>query len=114
MKHVLVYCQNTFKDHVIGAYFFNARGSKLEKTFLGMLHSLIYQLLEQDLLRELFIPMCLDKQKKYQKWEWNEGELKNFLLSESKKCQPKPVVLLVDALDECDEADVRRVVSFLE
>jgi ankyrin repeat protein len=114
MKHILVYCQNTFKDHVIGAYFFNARGSKLEKTFLGMLHSLIYQLLEQDLLRELFIPMYLDKRKKHQKWEWNEGELKNFLLSESKKCRPKPVVLLVDALDECDEADVRRVVSFLE
>jgi len=38
MTHI---CQNTFKDHVIAAYFFNVRGSELEKTPLGMLRSLI-------------------------------------------------------------------------
>lgn len=123
-------------DYVIAAYFFNARGSKLEKTPLGMLRSLLYQLLEQDpLLCERFIPIYLEKQMKHGKdWEWQAEELKNFLLyqllkqdresqeeelkyflqSEPKKPQPKPLLILIDALDECDKSEVREVVSFLE
>jgi hypothetical protein len=31
-----------------------------------------------------------------------------------KKFQPKPLLLLIDALDEYDELEVRQVVSFLE
>jgi hypothetical protein len=116
MKHTLSYCRETFKDHVMAAYFFNARGNRLEKTPLGMLRSLLYQLLEKDPpLCERFIPMYLGKQKKHGKeWEWQVGELKSFLLSEMKKFQPKPLLLLVDALDECNESDVREVVSLLE
>jgi hypothetical protein len=116
MKHTLLYCQDTLKDHVIAAYFFNARGNKLEKTPLGMLRSLLYQLLDQDrLLCKHFIPMFFDKQKKHENaWEWQVGELKSFLLSEMKKPQLKPLLLLIDALDECNESEVREVVLFLE
>ena len=116
MKHALLYCQETFKDHLIAAYFFNARGNILEKTPLGMLRSLLYQLLDQDpLLCERFLPMFLDKQKKHGKeWEWHIGELRNFLLSEMKKPQRKPLLFLIDALDECNESEAREVVSFLE
>ena len=116
MKHILFYCEKTFTDHIIAVYFFNARGNKLEKTPLGMLRSLLYQLLDQDpLLCERFIPMFLDKQKKHENgWEWQVGELKSFLLSEMKKFQSKPLLLLIDALDECDESEVREVIVFLE
>ena len=117
MKHTLLCCQETLKDHVIiAAYFFNARGNKLEKTPLGMLRSLLYQLLDQDPhLCKRFIPMYLDKQKNHgNAWEWHVGELKSFLLSVMKKFKPKPPLLLVDALDECNEPEVREVVSFLE
>jgi ankyrin repeat protein len=116
MKHTLLYCQETLRDHVIAAYFFNARGSMLEKTLLGMLRSLLYQLLKHyPLLFERFIPKFKDKQEMHgRKWEWQVGELKNFLLSEMKKSQPKPLLLLVDALDECNEPEVRELVSFLE
>jgi ankyrin repeat protein len=116
MKHTLFYCQKTFKDYIIVAYFFNARGNKLEKTPLGMLRSLLYQLLDQDpLLSKHFIPMFLDKQKKHRStWEWQVGELKSFLLSEMKKPQLKPLLLLIDALDECSVSEVRELVTFLE
>jgi ankyrin repeat protein len=116
MKHTLFYCQKTFKDYIIAVYFFNARGNELEKTSLGMLRSLLYQLLDHNpLLCNRFIPMFLDKQKKHgNDWEWQLGELKSFLLSEIKKFQPKPLLLLIDALDECNEVEVREVVSFLE
>ncbi|KAH8672131.1 hypothetical protein BGZ60DRAFT_430550 [Tricladium varicosporioides] len=115
MKHTLDYCRKIFKDHIIASYFFNARGSTLEKTPLGMLRSLLYQLLEQNpVLSERFIPMFRDKRKKHETWEWREGELTDFLLSEIKTCQSKPLLLLIDALDECNEPEVRKVVSFLE
>lgn len=58
--------------------------------------------------------MFLDKQKKHEKgWEWQVGELKSLLLSEIKRFQPKSL-LLIDALDECNESEVREVVAFLE
>ncbi|KAK4138478.1 hypothetical protein BT67DRAFT_368450, partial [Trichocladium antarcticum] len=69
MKHALQHCEEVFVDHLIVAYFFNARGEILEKTPLGMLRSIR---------------------------------------------QSKPLLLLVDALDECDDRGVRDVVGFLE
>jgi hypothetical protein len=116
MKHTLLYCQKTFKDYIIAAYFFNARGSELEKTPLGMFRSLLYQLLDQDPhLCERFIPMYLDKRKKHgEGLKWQFEELEDFLLSEMKKPQPTLLLLLIDALDECNELEVRKVISFLE
>ena len=116
MKHTLSYCQKVFPDYVIAAYFFNARGNQLEKTPLGMMRSLLYQLLDKDsLLCDRFIPMFLDKQKKHgREWEWQLRELEDFLRSESENARLKPLLLLVDALDECNEPEARRVVEFLE
>ena len=115
MKHAWLYSQEAFRDYVIAAYFFNARGNTLEKTLLGILRSLLYQLLNHyPLLYERFIPKFKDKQEKHGRdWEWQVGELKSFLLSEM-KFQSKPLLLLIDALDECNEPEVREVVSFLE
>ncbi|KAH8694325.1 ankyrin repeat-containing domain protein [Phaeosphaeriaceae sp. PMI808] len=114
MKYTLQHCREFFEDHITVAYFFNARGDSLEKTPLGMLRSMTYQLLEQDLLYERFLPRFRDKEKKHEKWKWREAELKDFLLSEIKTPQSKPLLFHIDALDECRESDVREVVEFLE
>ena len=116
MKHTLFYSQENLKHCTIAAYFFNARGSDLEKTLVGMLRSLLYQLLERDpILCERFIQIYLDKVKKHGgKWEWSVGELRDFLIFETKSSRIKPFLLLVDALDECDELEVQKVVEFLE
>lgn len=114
MKHTLLYCQENLTDHVHAAYFFNARGGILENSPLGMLRSLMYQLLKKNsLLCKRFILKFLDEQTKPEK-VWQIGELKNFLLFEYKKHQPTPVLLLIDALDECTESEAREVISFLE
>ena len=115
MKHTLDHCREIFKDHIIAAYFFNARGSTLEKTPLGMLRSLLYQLLEQDsVLYERFTSLFRDKRKKHETWDWQKGELTKFLLFETKMCQSKPLLFLIDALDECNEPEVREVILLLE
>jgi len=124
MKHTLYHCRKFFTDHVIAAHFFHTRGTSLEKTFLGMLRSLSYQLLDQDpLLFERFIPMIRNKQnsqnperrvESQNPLEWREEELREYLLSEIKTCQSKPLLLLIDALDECNQGDVVQVILFLE
>jgi NACHT domain len=116
VKHAMLYCQETFRDHIIVAYFFNARGNELQKTSLGMLRSLLYQLLEKDpILYEKFIRIYLDKENKHGSgWEWRFGELQSFLLYEVKKPRLQPLILLIDALDECNESEVQEAVTFLE
>ncbi|KAF3937074.1 hypothetical protein ABW19_dt0204540 [Dactylella cylindrospora] len=119
MKHTFIHCTSTkiLDDSIIAAYFFNARGDSLEKTPFGMLRSLVHQLLEQEpYLYERFVPVFRRKQSKYgaKRWEWCEAELKKFLLVEIPNYENRPLILLVDALDECRESDVRHVVAFLE
>ncbi|KAK4148589.1 hypothetical protein C8A00DRAFT_38833, partial [Chaetomidium leptoderma] len=116
MKHALRHCEEVFADHLIVAYFFNARGEILEKTPLGMLQSIVHQLLNKDdTLYERFRPIY-EKQKIYDEgeWVWPRAQLEDFIRSIINKRQSKPLLLLVDALDECDDRDVRDVVGFLE
>jgi ankyrin repeat protein len=116
MKHALRHCEEVFGDHLIVAYFFNARGEVLEKTPLGMLRSITYQLLNRDdTLYERFRPIY-EKQSMFKEgeWVWPRAQLEDFIRSIINKRQSKPLLLLVDALDECDERGVRDVVGFLE
>jgi hypothetical protein len=117
MKHTLAHCKEIFRDHLIAAYFFNARGGALEKTPLGMLRSIVYQLIKQDdTLFEEFLIRFRDKQQvsRHGEWEWRLPELKSFLASNIIHERSRPVVLLVDALDECNGVDMQHVVEFLE
>jgi hypothetical protein len=117
IKHALLHCQEKFKDLNIAFYFFNARGASLEKSPLGMLRSLVVQLLEQNpLLREKFVPGFLKKKRRHGESElgWETGELKELLLQQYEKRQHQDTLLLIDALDECNDSDVQEVVDFLE
>ncbi|KAK6444380.1 hypothetical protein FP744_10000628 [Trichoderma asperellum] len=118
MKHTLRHFeqQNIYGKQIVAAHFFNAQGSSLDKSSLGMLRSLLYQLLEKEAsMYERFAPLFRDKWRKYRNnWEWQESELKNFLLLEIQRYHPRPLIILVDALDECSESQMRDVVEFLE
>ncbi|KAJ1329006.1 ankyrin repeat domain-containing protein 50 [Microdochium nivale] len=117
MKHAFFRFQDIFNDHLIVAHFFNARGSTLEMTSLGLLRSIVYQLLQdeelyslfQDLLRhkKLSSPAAVD-------WQWRLSELQGFVRSVVTRPRSRPFLLLVDALDECDESQARDMVEFLE
>ncbi|KAF1812865.1 hypothetical protein P152DRAFT_481758 [Eremomyces bilateralis CBS 781.70] len=117
MKHALDHLENIFADHSIISYFFNARGGILEKSPLGMLRSIVYQLVNKDaVLYEHFLSMFREKKRlqRQEVPEWQESELKDFIMSEIRQWKRKPLVLLLDALDECNEPNVREVVRFLE
>ncbi|KAF1995373.1 hypothetical protein P154DRAFT_526419 [Amniculicola lignicola CBS 123094] len=117
MKHALEHCKNVFPNDLIIAYFFNARGSALEKSPLGMLRSIAYQLIQKDvMLFDQFLIKFRNKQTTSQRheWQWHQRDLKAFITEVIKRWISKPLLLLVDALDECNGADMQDVVDFLE
>ncbi|KAI0469193.1 hypothetical protein F4859DRAFT_487298 [Xylaria cf. heliscus] len=118
MNHTLSYLEKGFNDHLIVAYFFNARGGTLENSPLGMMQSIVYQLVSKDdaLSRE-FLHLYREKQTcNGRGLQWEQSELKKFIQSITKQphLQLKPILLLVDALDECIDKEVRDIVDFFE
>uniref|UniRef100_A0A093VPM2 Putative ankyrin repeat protein n=1 Tax=Talaromyces marneffei PM1 TaxID=1077442 RepID=A0A093VPM2_TALMA len=113
MRHISHQLQKSH-DSVLLEHFFNARGSGLEKTFLGLLRSLVFQLLNE--IPEFcptFILIYRKKNLNLGQWEWRQSELCNFLQSKLKSYE-RELTILVDALDECSFDEITSVVSFLE
>ncbi|KAI0403021.1 ankyrin repeat-containing domain protein [Xylaria palmicola] len=117
MSHLLSFCERSFGRHRVISYFFNARGGVLEKTPLGMMRSIVCQLLNKDdAIYRTFIDVYRQKQRGYNGSvvQWQQPELKKFVLSIAKQQHSEPLLLLVDALDECVETEARDIVGFLE
>ena len=115
IKHIYEVCSKHFSGHVIVAYFFHGRGSELQKTRLGMLRSLLLQLLERrEELLQKFIKAFPLRGQSIENQKWVAEELENFLLHCARQGWLKDTVLLVDALDECGESTARGLASFYE
>ncbi|ETS79572.1 hypothetical protein PFICI_09425 [Pestalotiopsis fici W106-1] len=87
------------------AFFFNARGSDLEKSTEGMYRSLLVQLLDgrpelQHVLDRLR-PGC----------QWTIDLLKDVF---EQAAEQQNIVCLIDALDECDEGQIRDMVDWFD
>ncbi|KAK3299614.1 uncharacterized protein B0H64DRAFT_102714 [Chaetomium fimeti] len=116
MKHALRHCEKIFGGQLIVTHFFHGRGTSLQKTLLGMLRSIVYQLLDKDdTLYERFLPIYA-KQRTDGKGgpEWSRAQLEDFIRSIMDKPQSKPLIFLIGALNECDGRDLRNAVGFLE
>ncbi|KAF7537673.1 hypothetical protein G7054_g3542 [Neopestalotiopsis clavispora] len=96
------------KQETIVSFFFNARGDELEKSITGMYRSLLLQLLEikpesQHILDQFRLGH-----------QWTVESLRSALEDTAQFLEETPIICLIDALDECDQNQVRDVVSFLE
>ncbi|KAK5050833.1 hypothetical protein LTR84_003392 [Exophiala bonariae] len=98
------------------SYFFNARASdSLEKSVLGMYRSLVYQLLQKcPRLNGLFTKAFASKLYNDVVEEWTTVELQGFLLDVVESLGGQALNILIDALDEGDEEDIRQMIAFLE
>ncbi|KAK2041697.1 hypothetical protein LZ31DRAFT_543884 [Colletotrichum somersetense] len=87
----------------------------LEKTPLGLLRSIVHQILLTDNamykhFRPFYLTASVNKE-----WQWRQSELQEFIRwALTQQHLSKPFLLFIDALDECNESDVRDVVKFLE
>ncbi|KAK3613548.1 hypothetical protein LTR22_028112, partial [Elasticomyces elasticus] len=103
------------KDEILISFFFNARGDELEKSTVGMYRSLLLQILTkatdlQHVLDEY--QSSLDNQSQEQRW--TVESLQELLTAAVEHLKSRRLKCFIDALDECDEEQVREMLNFFE
>lgn len=113
MKCALEHAQSTLADDKVIFFFFNARGRNLEKSIEGMYRSLLSQMIRQfPGLRENY-PMYSPET--VQQHGWPIAVLRNhFAKAILSLDQGQTVTIYVDALDECDEDEIRAAIDNFE
>ncbi|KAI3316990.1 hypothetical protein HD806DRAFT_516321 [Xylariaceae sp. AK1471] len=108
MSFTLAQTRQVLKDTVIISFFFNARGGELEKSTSGLYRSLLVQLFDAcPDLHHLLDHIPKDEQ-------WNIESLENLFkraILAMGACSP---ICFIDALDECDESEIRRMLGFFQ
>ncbi|KAF3929056.1 hypothetical protein ABW20_dc0104296 [Dactylellina cionopaga] len=117
MKFALKNAEETMTQKtLVISFFFNARGRDLEKSTIGMYRSLLFQLLKkvpdsQTIFDSLGLPPTLDISSHLQ---WNVELLKDIFRRAIEKLGQRGLICFIDALDECEEDQVRDMVAFFE
>ncbi|KAK3951352.1 hypothetical protein QBC32DRAFT_371210 [Pseudoneurospora amorphoporcata] len=100
---------------IVLSFFFNARGSQLEHTTIGCYRGLLFALLDG---REELWP-SLDHlgstgSDYLLEGNWTIAPLTQTLTRAIQMAHGQAIEIWIDALDECDEEEVRKMVSFFE
>lgn len=115
MKFAPFQARKVMKEMIIISFFFNARGEDLEKSTIGMYRSLLLQLFER--LPEL---QCIFDSLGLATWsinayhEWSVESLKALFEQAIQSFGQSSVMCFIDAFDECDERQIRDMISFFE
>jgi hypothetical protein len=115
MKFSLAQARKTMKDKSIISFFFNARGVDMEKSTIGTYRSLLLQLLERlPALQCVFNSLGLSSLSFRPDHQWGIESLKSLLEQAILSIGQSSVVYFIDALDECEEEQVRDMIHFFE
>lgn len=111
MKCMLEHLQHRTPSCTILSFFFNARGKPLERTIQGCFRSLLYQILEQipRARGSVPIPAFFTKEQ-----DWPVAAIRDMLHRAVRSLLQEPLVLIIDALDECKDDEVRDMVRFID
>lgn len=110
MRCILERLQHHQRDIAVVSYFFNARGGPLERSIEGFYRSLLYQTLDQypNLIPTADLPPRLSA-----RHSWEVSVLQGLFRQTILKLRGQHLVLLIDALDEGDEDEVRDMVDLV-
>ena len=98
-------------------FFFNARGAEIERSPLGLYRTLLFQLCSHDrrsrrsLLKSYKQRLLLNEYKIY---PWTLPELRELFHEVVVRRRTFPIEIFIDALDECNDEEVRVIVRSLE
>lgn len=106
MKVLLANHPRRTKNGLVISFFFNARGGDLAKTTIGMYRALLVQLLEG---RPSLQCLLNDFPRGHQ---WSIGSLQH-IFEEAVQSLSETLFCYIDALDECEESQIRDMTSFL-
>jgi hypothetical protein len=109
MKLAVKHADQEFSNDLRISFFFNAKGTFLEKSLEGMYRTLLYQLLVQcPELERVFHGRTLNPT------TWSVELLEANFRDSVLQLESKQLTCHIDALDECEESDVRGLVEFFE
>ncbi|KAH8691699.1 hypothetical protein GQ44DRAFT_590981, partial [Phaeosphaeriaceae sp. PMI808] len=115
MKFALGNACNTMKDKVVISFFFHSRGEDIEKSTIGTYRSLLLQLLERlPVLQFVFDSLGVSALSVSENHQWNVESLKALLEQTILNIRESSVVCFIDALDECEDHQIRDMISFFE
>lgn len=120
MKFTFDRIRTTMMDcHVIG-FFFNARGHSSEaSSTLGAYRALLWQILNclpearANEVLDTVSPVMVDVDSRTLEYPWDICALQKLLFVATSNLT-QPMYYFIDALDECDEQQIREMVEFLE
>ena len=107
-------------DKLVLSFYFHGRGTHLQKTFIGLLRSLLHQLLMRSRsLRSRFESVFKSKQMVQGQpgldWVWHVRELQDLLAAAFEEVVTlRDVEIFIDALDECGEDTAKKLVAYFE
>jgi ankyrin repeat protein len=138
MKFALSQAEKVMGEEVVLSFFFHARGIDLQKSTVGLYRSLLWQILER--LPSLIY--CFDSaglvkddikydtkddtRRDIEHFDWNKPQWNLEMLKDlfekavlqwsvmRVRTNPVPLVCFIDALDECEESQIRDMVAFFE
>jgi energy-coupling factor transporter ATP-binding protein EcfA2 len=113
MKCAFEHAEENFPHDEIISFFFNARGQHLERSVEGMYRSLLSQILRHfPQLRPKFPTHCPIS---FQQQGWAVAVLRNHVhRAISNLGQGDAITIYIDALDECEEEDIREAIELFE
>jgi ankyrin repeat protein len=115
MKFALNNSRKAMKERIKISFFFSARGVDLEKSTIGMYRSLLVQLLERiPELQRVFESCEVSTWNSSRGHQWSVELLKDLFEQAIKMLGQSSVVCFIDALDECDEHEIRDMVRFFQ
>lgn len=110
MKCAYQYGGGTHKDFTM-SFFFNARGECLQKSAEGMYRSLLYQLLKK---MPGLAPALAECRGRSTQQSWHLAQLEDMLAKAVQALGSNAVTCYVDALDECDDEEARKMIEHFE
>ena len=115
VKFAVANARKTRAETAVISFFFNARGEDLEKSTLGMYRSLLYQILNTfPYLQTVLDGLRPTVPREGETYRWEKDDLQNLFATAVENLGQRRLMCFIDALDECEEDQIRDLVAFLE
>jgi ankyrin repeat protein len=112
MKFLLRSAEKQLPEDQVVSFFFNARGETLEKSLEGLYRSLLHQILTKFPRLQELLRASLGTGSQPQ--AWSIESLKAMFTNAIMNLDQDHLTCLIDALDECPEAEIRDLIDFFE
>ncbi|KIX06726.1 uncharacterized protein Z518_04702 [Rhinocladiella mackenziei CBS 650.93] len=116
MKHIASKTPKP-KGTVRLVFFFNARGTEQERNAEGLFKTFLHQLINESLfMRNRLLTLFRKKRAMAGKRGiiWSSAELRNIFFDTVQFNSRAPVEIFIDALDECNDEEVRAIIAAFE